>query len=68
MKPPYTYGSRFGVGQFVIVDGDADMKVRITHVRFDSSGPATPDYLVTWFHNGVQQSEWMPEWRLEVRL
>ena len=56
-----TYTTRFGIGDNVVLDGHADMKVVVTGIAIYSWDV---QYQVAWVQNGSNHECWVPQLRL----
>ena len=57
------YEAKFAVKQRVCIDGCHDLVGTITAIMFKASN--VPVYEVGWIANGVPQSVWIDEYRLQ---
>lgn len=57
----FKHETQFCVGQFVLIDGDPNMRGRVVGINIHAGGT---DYKVSYFHNGCNYEPTFDEFRL----
>lgn len=61
MIPPHKFDIPFSLGERVVIDGDKELVGVVTALCWRAT---MPEVEVSWIHQGVSHSVWMPPWRL----